>query len=151
MIKIELITRQLILKFICRTLAHFHAAATVGSLAQFTNEKYRKIFAPVPIQQACSDFTNAMLPNLVSKVYLTEFGFDLKRRTDVHNMVEFLKSSFGQLLNENTWMDSTTKKYAKEKLLAIKPNVAAPDIVFDDKKMEKDNLEVSLYCLQIDH
>ena len=66
-------------------------------------------------------------------------------------MVQLLKSSFGQLLNENTWMDSTTKKYAKEKLLAIKPNVAAPDIVFDDEKMEKDNLEVNLYYLQIDH
>ena len=57
-------------------------------------------------------------------------------------MVQLLKSSFGQLLNENTWMDSTTKKYAKEKLLAIKPNVAAPDIVFDIK-LEKDSKQVS--------
>ena len=132
-------------------LAHYNTIATAVSLIQFTTEKYHKIFVSVSTEQACVQYTTTMFHDLVSKVYLTEFGFDLKRRTGIQNMVQLLKSSFDQLLDENTWMDPTTKKYAKEKLLAIKPNVAAPDIVFDDEKMEKDNLEVSLYCLLIYH
>ena len=45
-------------------------------------------------------------------------------------------------MDENTWMDPTTKKLAKEKLLAIHSNIGAPDVIFDDKSLEKQNAQV---------
>ena len=44
-------------------------------------------------------------------------------------------------------MDQVTKKIAKEKLSAIKANVGAPDIFFDDKELEKETAQVS-YCIK---
>ena len=66
----------------------------------------------------------------------------MNTRTDIQNMIHLIKNSFEQLLNANTWMDPVTQKIAKEKLLAIQSNVAAPDIVFNDERLEKDSAEV---------
>ncbi|CAG0900783.1 unnamed protein product [Darwinula stevensoni] len=47
--------------------------------------------------------------------------------TSVEEMVVFLKESFSELLEENTWMDNVTKERAKEKVDGMMNLVAYPD------------------------
>ena len=128
---------------VCRTLAHYYALNIVMKLIPFTTQKYQKQFSSMPIQETCRESAAQLFPKLVSKLYLNDVNFDRNKRTNIENMVELLKSSFDQLLEANDWMDPATKKIAKEKLIAIYPNVGAPDIVFDEKSLEQDNAEVS--------
>lgn len=134
---------MLLLLNACRALAHYYALNMAMRLVQFTTEKYHKQFISTPLATACPQYITAIFRDLLSKLYLTEFDFGLKQRTDIQNMVQILKSSFDQILDANTWMDPATKKIAKEKLTAIRPNVAAPDVVFDDKNLEEEYKEVS--------
>ena len=94
------------------------------------------------LQRACYQFSSLAFYDLQSKLYLHEFGYDLKNKKNIEEIVQMIRSSFHQLLDENIWMDPATKKIAKEKLLAIQPNVGAPDILFDDKQLENLYIEV---------
>ena len=116
------------------------------TLISFTTQKYYERSSDTPVQQMCYQYALQLFPNLVSKLYLDDANFDKNKRTDIQHMIELIKSSFDQLLEENNWMDPVTKKIAKEKLTAIHPNVAAPGIVFDEKSLEKDSAEVSYFC-----
>ena len=125
-------------------MAHYYALNTAQSLIRYTTEKYhKKYFSYMPMQQTCYQYSFSPFSELQSKFYLHEFGYDLKNKKNIEEVVEMIKSSFHQLLDENTWMDPTTKKIAKEKLSAIKPYVGAPDILFDDKQLENIYIEVS--------
>ena len=131
---------------VCRSLAHYYALNTVMRLIPFTTQKYQKQFSLMPIQQLCFQYGAQLFPNLLSKLYLDDADFGQDKRTSIENVVESIKSSFDQLLDANDWMDPATMKIAKEKLAAIHPNVGAPDIVFDEKKLEQDSAEVSCQC-----
>lgn len=114
----------------------------------FTTQKYQKELVSLTTQQMCLQFSAQLFHNLLSKLYLNDVNFNINTRTDIQNMVQLIKNSFEQLLDGNNWMDPVTKKVVKEKLLAIQSNVAAPDIVFDDERLEKDNAEVCFEILQ---
>ena len=128
-------------------MAHHFALALARGMVAFTTEKYLKQFTfTKDLKTECFEEAFSFSPDLISKLYLDHINFDKNKRIDVQNMVQLIRSSFEQLLEANTWMDPVTKKLAKEKLSAIEPHVAAPDIVFDEKSLEKDNSEVSHYC-----
>ena len=125
-----------------RLIAHYFALNTAMNMIPQTTQKYYKQFSQLPIENSCLYYTYNLFPNLISKIYLNKIKFNKSIITDIQSMVQLIKSSFGQLLDANTWMDPVTKKIAKEKLLAIQANVGAPDIVFDEKLFDEYNAEV---------
>ena len=123
-------------------MAHIYSLTATMQMIPFTTQKYQKELVSLTTQQMCLQFSAQLFHNLLSKLYLNDVNFNINTRTDIQNMVQLIKNSFEQLLDGNNWMDPVTKKVAKEKLTAIHPNVVAPDIVFDDERLEKDNAEV---------
>ena len=140
--KITKFTKLYYFSVVCRALAHFYSLTAAWEMIQFTTQKYQKELVSLSTQQFCLQISVQLFHNLISKLYLNSVNFNMNTRTDIQNMIHLIKNSFEQLLNANTWMDPVTKKIAKEKLLAIQSNVAAPDIVFDDERLEKDSAEV---------
>lgn len=123
-------------------MAHLYSLATAMQMIQFTTRKYEKL-SPLPAEQMCFRYSVELFHNLISKLYLNDMNFNPNTRSDIEDMIKLVKDSFGQLIDENDWMDPATKKIAKEKLLAIQSHVAAPDIVFNEEILEKDNAQVS--------
>lgn len=60
------------------------------------------------------DIMNLLLGHLISKEYYSLIDPEIKPR--MYKMIDYLKSSFRQRLNNNKWMDLETKKKAIEKL-----------------------------------
>jgi hypothetical protein len=60
------------------------------------------------------DIMNLLLGHLISKEYYSLIDPEIKPR--MYKMIDYLKSSFRQRLNDNKWMDLETKKMAIEKL-----------------------------------
>lgn len=132
----------MMIKIICRTIANLFAMIVTMEFIPDTTEEYYKQFNKLPIDQLCFDYSSMIFNDLLSKLYLHEFKFDENSKANIKNMIDMITLSFGQLMDENTWMDPTTKKLAKEKLLAIHYNIGAPDIIFDDKGLEKQSTQV---------
>ena len=128
-------------------MAFFYSASKAFEMLPFTTQKYQKQFLNLTTEEMCLKNSMQLHPNLISKLFLNDINYNEKTRSDIEKLVELVKDSFEKLLDANKWMDPVTKKIAKEKLLAIQSNVAAPDIVFDDQSLEKDNAQVSCYIL----
>ena len=133
--------------FLCRIFAHYYASLTASKMIQFTSTKYYKEHSPLSTfysnRTFCYLTSKFYLDDLMAKLFLDDIKLDKNAREKIENLVQMVKDSFEQLLNENSWMDQATKKFAKEKLLAIKANVAASDIVFDEKQLERQYHDVS--------
>ena len=101
----------------------------------------------MPIEKICYQYTSVLFYNLILKLFLNDINYDKSIQLKIKNLIDLLKNSFEQSLDAKDWMDQVTKKIAKEKLSAIKANVGAPDIFFDDKELEKETAQVS-YCIK---
>lgn len=130
------------IKIICRTIANYFAMKVAMEFIPDTTEEYYKQFNKKPIDQLCYEYSSMIFNDLLSKLYVHEFKFDKNSKANIKNMIDMITLSFGQLMDENTWMDSATKKLAKEKLSAIHSNIGAPDIIFDDESLEKQSIQV---------
>ena len=111
----------------------------------FTTLKHQLQYSKLPIDQTCYQYTSILFFNLISKLFLNDINYDKNTQLNIQNVIDLLKNSFGQLLDKNDWMDPVTKKLAKEKLLAIKANVGAPDIFFNEKELENETAQVSCH------
>ena len=123
-------------------MAHYYALNLVMGLIPYTTIKHQTEYSRMPIQQICSLSTSQYFSDLISVLFLKDIKYDKNSKLNIEKSVELLKNSFGQLIDENGWMDPATKKLAKEKLLAIKSYVGAPDLYFDEKELEKEFAEV---------
>ena len=118
-------------------MAHYYALNLVMGLIPYTTIKHQTEYSRMPIQQICSSSTSQYLSDLISVLFLNDIKYDKNSKLNIEKSVEFLKNSFGQLIDENDWMDPATKKLAKEKLVAIQAYVGAPDFYLNEKKLEK--------------
>ena len=109
-----------------------------------TENNYKQLhkFNKMPIDQLCFMYSGYILSELISQSYVHDIKFDQNMKTNIKQMILLITSSFEQLMDENTWMDPVTKKQAKEKWLAIHSNIGGPDILLDDKNLEKQSAEV---------
>lgn len=90
-----------------------------------------------PIDQRCYGQANGLLSWALSRIYI-----DQDRAHSVHTkkqaelLVQELQDSFRELIKENTWLDVQTKAKALEKLNKMIKNVAYPDWILDDRKLD---------------
>jgi len=113
-------------------------ASRLYELIPLTTTQAMNILAPDQLKQlqsTCLQLSIEALPNLISRLYIDKM-FNKQAIEDMRTFVNDLKEAFNQLLEENKWMDSTTKMNAISKLKAISVNIASPDFTFNDKELQ---------------
>lgn len=70
-----------------------------------------------------------------SKLYITEY-FSERKKIAVIEMVENLRSSFKEIIEEQLWMSDKTKNVALNKLMKMKYKIAYPDKWLDFSDLE---------------
>ncbi|NAW51709.1 M13 family peptidase [Elizabethkingia argentiflava] len=79
---------------------------------------------------------NAVLGEAFGKLYVEKY-FPPQSKTEMLNLIDYLKKSFAKHINELTWMSSETKLKALEKLHKFKVKVGYPDHWKDYSKLEQ--------------
>jgi predicted metalloendopeptidase len=87
------------------------------------------------LNETCLSWSTYLYPDLIGRLY-NDKHFNKESVDDMKSLVNDLKQSFDELLDENNWMDSETKENAKLKLNAIAVNIASPDFTFNDNELE---------------
>jgi predicted metalloendopeptidase len=95
-----------------------------------------KLDAPEVLPNICFGVVEKLLPNLLGRLYIDQY-FNKNSLKDMKTLISLLHESFYQLLDENEWMDSNTKKEAKKKLDLMSQNVAYPEWTVDDIKLDR--------------
>lgn len=80
----------------------------------------------LPVWQRCIAILSAVMDHPVGRLYIDN-EFSPQAKEDMVSMVKDLKEAFSALLQQNNWMDYTTKKEAAKKLEGIIDNIAYPD------------------------
>ncbi len=81
---------------------------------------------PKPRWKLGVDNVNGVLGEIVGKIYIKRhFTPEAKQR--MQQLVENLRSAYGQSIDELTWMSPETKVAAKEKLAKFNPKIGYPD------------------------
>jgi membrane metallo-endopeptidase-like protein 1 len=96
-----------------------------------TAEQSRKI--------TCGAYVNNNMGMVVSKLYITSY-FDDNARNQSLDMIENIRTSFINMLDNSQWMDDTSKRKAIEKAQAIDQQIGYPDYLAGDNntKLEED-------------
>jgi len=113
-------------------------ASKLYELISYTTTKAMGIIAPNELKNlhiSCVSQALSVFPNMISRLYIDNL-FNRQAIEDMRDFVNDLKEAFNQLLQENQWMDSTTKANAISKLNAISVNIASPNIIFNDEEFE---------------
>ncbi len=134
----SLILRHLsIIAFNTRTIANYIGFLFSG-LIQMTTGEAMSLLAPNQykmLNETCLSWSTYLYPDLIGRLY-NDKHFNKESVDDMKSLVNDLKQSFDELLDENNWMDSETKENAKLKLNAIAVNIASPDFTFNDNELE---------------
>lgn len=117
------------------------SSVSIGSL-------YNKAFELVKITKGIKkkmDFekkiyllNNQLIGHLISKEYFINIDNDLKNQIKIY--IEYIKDSFRERLNNNTWMDIKTKETAIKKLEKIKADIYETKLIDFNGMAELTNL-----------
>ena len=77
------------------------------------------------------------VPNVMGRLYIDAAGFSNSDRIKANLMVKRVKESMGEIIEEKDWMDIKTKAAAKHKLNRMRVNIAYPEWIGNDKKLDK--------------
>lgn len=85
----------------------------------------------------CVKIVSGMMNIAVSSMYVREYFSDIRMKTDVSEIIGDVINEFEVLLFENDWMDSETKHEALKKIRSMHANVAYPNELMNDTKIEE--------------
>ncbi|CAF1478446.1 unnamed protein product [Adineta steineri] len=90
----------------------------------------------------CANYVNKMMNLPISKLYIEE-DFHKDTRKETTEMINNIRNTFITMVNQSTWMDSTSKIIAIKKARAIKAKLGYPDYLESDNmtKLDKDYAE----------
>lgn len=60
-------------------------------------------------------------------------------------MIEYIRNSFKNILDQNEWMDEISKVKAKQKADAIDPKIGYPEFTYNDTYLNEYYEDVSLF------
>lgn len=81
--------------------------------------------------ETCVNVVQEALPIALARPY-SQFVLPPGTKSIVSEMIDAVKAAFIERLNENTWLDDTTREASKEKVRAITKMIAFPDQLYND-------------------
>lgn len=101
------------------------------------NEKAREMFAKVTVpigtvKQQClnnmgfNNYKHGLLHGPVGSMYARRY-FTAKKKSPITEIFQYLRRSFTKILAATEWMGEKAKEMAKNKLNAMKQNIAYPN------------------------
>ncbi|CAF1616696.1 unnamed protein product [Adineta steineri] len=87
----------------------------------------------------CANYVNTMMSLTVSKLYIDEH-FHKDARKETTKMINNIRKIFITMVNQSTWMDSTSKIIAIKKAQAITAKLGYPDYLEGDDMTKLDKI-----------
>ncbi|XP_030763667.1 neprilysin-4-like [Sitophilus oryzae] len=84
-----------------------------------------------PRWQFCVSEVNTHMGMALGALFVRKY-FDETSKTDTIQMTQALVNSFKEILTENSWLDSSTKNYARKKIENMDLKIGFPDFVLND-------------------
>ncbi|CAF2564816.1 unnamed protein product [Rotaria sp. Silwood2] len=106
-------------------------------------EQFDRVFHGTNAEQLrtikCGDYVNDNMGFVVSKLYIKNY-FDENARNESLEMIEHIRNSFINIVDQSSWMDNTSKIKAIYKAKAIDKQIGYPDYLANgnDTKLEND-------------
>uniref|UniRef100_A0A0N5A3H9 Neprilysin n=1 Tax=Parastrongyloides trichosuri TaxID=131310 RepID=A0A0N5A3H9_PARTI len=100
-------------------------------LREFVGKKVKS-----PRWKDCSSIASSKMPYASGAMYI-EAQFNDKDKTAALDMIKDLRQAFDEILQSNSWMDESTKKYALEKLKEMMPLIGYPDFIKNTTSLDK--------------
>uniref|UniRef100_A0A915CCL5 Peptidase family M13 n=2 Tax=Parascaris univalens TaxID=6257 RepID=A0A915CCL5_PARUN len=92
--------------------------------------------AKSPRWKECAQGPTTMLPLAAGALYIREH-FDSTDKKEALEMIANLREAFKELVADNDWMDSATKKVAIEKAEGMINHIGYPDFIKNDTDLDK--------------
>ncbi|CAF0951778.1 unnamed protein product [Didymodactylos carnosus] len=121
-------------------------AINMPQYIRILRERFDRVFRGTTAEQPrtvlCGNYVNSNMGFAVSKLYIKEY-FDENARNQSFEMINDIRSSFIEMLNQSTWMDAESRNKAIEKAQAIDQKVGYPDYLGSNNntKLEEDYAE----------
>ncbi|XP_053566045.1 neprilysin-like isoform X2 [Bombina bombina] len=140
-------------KFSGRDIQNLFAWTFVKSVAGDLSSEYKdagkainQVFygssGDVPIWKTCTTFCSNNFNDVAGRIYVEE-TFSSDSKALVNEMISEIRTSFLEMLEEQTWMDEITKQKAALKASKIREQIGFPDVLFNDAEMEKTYSELN--------
>ncbi|XP_040079715.1 neprilysin-1-like [Ixodes scapularis] len=112
---------------------------THGSVASKTFEQlafdFKKgasgVKTDVPLWKKCTSAISGVLKHALGRLYVDYF-FKPKAKRSMDHLVDVLNSTFGEMLENNTWMDKDTREEALKKIQKMIYKIGYPDWIHND-------------------
>lgn len=89
-----------------------------------------------PRWQKCVELTNEEMGMAVGAMFIRE-NFKKESKDAALHMIHNLREAFNDLLNENDWMDESTRKVARVKAYAMNERIGYPDFIKNESKLNE--------------
>ncbi|CAF0915040.1 unnamed protein product [Rotaria sp. Silwood1] len=109
-------------------------------------QRFDRIFrgtnAERPRKVVCGGLANNYMGFAVSKLYIKKY-FDENALNESLEMINNIRNTFIEMLDESTWMDAESKVKAIEKAKSMDPHIGYPEYLGSDNntKLEEDYAE----------
>ncbi|CAF1071368.1 unnamed protein product [Adineta steineri] len=104
-------------------------------------QQYTHVFSGTDTRESraitCANYVNTMMSLPVSKLYIDEH-FHKHARKETTEMINNIRNTFITMVNQSTWMDSTSKIIAIKKAQAITAKLGYPDYLEGDDMTKLD-------------
>lgn len=86
--------------------------------------------------RTCASYVNTYYGLSLGRLFVKE-AFDEDAKKETLDMIHNLRDAFGELVNENTWMDDTTRALAKEKAKYIQEKIGYQDFILNTTALDE--------------
>lgn len=86
--------------------------------------------------QKCVGYVNDKLGLAVGRMFVKE-NFKKESKQSASEMISDIREAFNEILEENDWMDSETKRVAQEKANAMKERIGYPDFILNKTHLDQ--------------
>ncbi|XP_029651468.1 neprilysin-1-like [Octopus sinensis] len=102
--------------------------------------RYRKVLEGIrkekTLWESCVSFINTEIGHAVGALFVSEH-FKKENKDIALEMIQNIRNAFNKLLDDNTWMDEETRKFAKEKANAMIGMIGYPEFILKKSKLDK--------------
>uniref|UniRef100_A0A0K0FE70 Neprilysin-1 (inferred by orthology to a C. elegans protein) n=1 Tax=Strongyloides venezuelensis TaxID=75913 RepID=A0A0K0FE70_STRVS len=100
-------------------------------LKEFVGKKVKS-----PRWKDCITVASSKLPYASGAMYIDAY-FNDKDKAAAMDMIKDLREAFGEIIENNTWMDDVTKNYALEKLKEMMPLIGYPEFIKNSTSLDE--------------